>query len=203
MRHLKIHRGLAVRFLRLAADDHGCESGQTGGVGEGVEIFLVGTVEREEHDRLALAGEAGLGERRRVVRLQQPGRASTRLSGRRAEGSPGCAMRCGRVAHDPAQLGDDVVQRRRNRGLLRGGVEHLPLAAPVIVHRHVEGRATSAAAPSTIAQPSPGRHRTNRPRAPAHWISASAWSGSASVTVSCASPERDGPRSCELASSDA
>ena len=57
MCHLKIHRRLAVLLLRFAADDHGGEAGQPGGVGEGVEILLVGAVEREEHDRRALAGE--------------------------------------------------------------------------------------------------------------------------------------------------
>ena len=57
--------------------------------------------------------------------------------------------------------------------------------------------------PSTIAHASPGVHRTHIPLAPAHAINSFGRPGPAKVTVSCASPARDGPRSVELASSDA
>ena len=82
-------------------------------------------------------------------------------------------------------------------------VEHLALAPAVVVTGTSNPRATSPAAPSTIAHPSPGRHRTHIPRALAHAMSSSGRAESGSVTVSCASPARDGPRSVELASRDA
>ena len=57
VRDLEIHRRLAARLARLPADQGRGELRQAGSRGEHVQVGLVETVEREEHDRGALAGE--------------------------------------------------------------------------------------------------------------------------------------------------
>ena len=137
MRHLEIHRRLAVRFVRYPTDHLGREPRQARRIGERVEVALVEAIECEEHDGLALTGMAFLRQRGGVVRVQQPTWRQAAL--RHIEGKvvgPFRAM--WRVAHDPAEPGDHIVQRRRHRWLLRRRVEHLASSAPVVVHRHLE-----------------------------------------------------------------
>ena len=43
------------------------------------------------------------------------------------------------IAEDSAKLGDDAAKCLGNRRLPRRRIEHLPLAAAVVVHRHLEG----------------------------------------------------------------
>ncbi len=68
---LEIHRRLTARLARLAAHHGRGELRQSVRGGECVEVGLVETVEGEEHDRGALAGEAGVGQLREVVRVAQ------------------------------------------------------------------------------------------------------------------------------------
>ena len=188
MCHLKIHRRLAVCFGRLPADHHGREPRQPGGVGEGVQVLLVGlsnaknTMVAPLPVNPASASGVALYASNNPPGVNPPFGTS---SGRNARA--GRAMRG--VAHDPAQSRDDIAQRRGHGGLLRRCVEHLPLAAPVVVHRHREG--ARHACGGTLDDRPVRRRVASAPigrSAPPTRSAPSGRSESASVTVSCASP---------------
>ena len=134
--------------------------GNPGRVGERVEVLLVVSAEFEEHDRCALAREAGGGQRVGVVRLQQRVRAQSSGSARPAAGIRARLMMRA-VTQDSAQLGHDAANGLGNRRLPRRRVEHpAPCGRGSRSPARSNAVATSCAAPSTTAQVSPGRHRT-------------------------------------------
>ncbi len=113
VRDLEIHRRLAARFARLSADHGRGELRQSVRGGERVEVGLVEAVEREEHDRGALAGEAAGGQLVDVVGGAAARRASAPCPARPAAGSTAatcdaaCSPGSGRV-------------RRPRRAAIRG-----------------------------------------------------------------------------------
>jgi hypothetical protein len=138
MRHLKIHRQLAAGPTRLATHDDGGELGKSEHRGERVEVGLVESVEGEDHDRLALAGEPGAGQCADVVGVEQGGGVEPAVGYVEWQVvRPRHAVR--HVAQDPTEFGDLVPQRRRHLRLLRGGVELLAPLAAVVVHLDVQG----------------------------------------------------------------